>query len=205
MNLPIAPIHPENKMPLTEKFVQLIEEMSPAIPLIACMMWGVALVLISFPLNLATFQAGSKSLGWINEFNWSSTFSFFIPFSLFFSFSTLTAIPQVITTLANGQMIRGADGELADADGRAASQARHHAPFGHREGVGDIDGERDEGEQREPAREQRPHQHANETDLDEGRDHAEEQVGQQVLDAFRAALDRAGQAAGLALEMKAQR
>lgn len=115
MNMPAVVTSPTKKLPLTVRFVQSIEEMSPAIPLIACVMWGMALVLLSFAFHLAIFQSGGKSLGWINEFNWSSTFCFFIPFSLFFSFSTFSAIPEVITTLANGQMIRDADGNLADA------------------------------------------------------------------------------------------
>ena len=120
-NVPPAP-----KVALSEKLVQALEEMSPAVPLIACIAWGMVLILLSFAFHLATFQGDSKSVGWINELNWSSTFGFFIPFSLFFSFSTFTAIPQVITTLADGQMIRGGDGELADTAALIASW-RHRA------------------------------------------------------------------------------
>lgn len=115
---------PRTKVPLSEQFVQGVEEMSPAIPLVGCLLWGMVLVLLSFVFHLASFPVGSKSLGWVNELNWSSTFGFFIPFSLFFSCSTFTAIPQVITALADGQMIRGANGELADTDALIASWRR---------------------------------------------------------------------------------
>ncbi len=112
--------------PISEKFVQAIEEMSPAIPLIACLMWGMVMVLLSFAFHLAIFTVKSRSFGWIAELNWSSTFGFFIPFSLFFSFSTFSAIPQVITALADGQMIRGANGEVTDTSTLIASW-RHRA------------------------------------------------------------------------------
>jgi hypothetical protein len=107
-------VRPTNNPPLSERFVQAVEEMSPAIPLVACVMWGILLVLLSFAFNVAMFQFGSKSFGWIHELNWSSTFAFFIPFSLFFSCATLTAVPQVITTLAKGQMIRDTNGQPCD-------------------------------------------------------------------------------------------
>ena len=84
-------------------------------------MWGIVLVLLSFAFHLATIMDGTKTLGWINEINWSATFCFFIPFSLFFSCQAFTAIPQVITMLADGQMIRDADGELADTGALIAS------------------------------------------------------------------------------------
>lgn len=131
MNVHAVLAPPVKKLPLAERFVQSIEEISPAIPFIACMMWGILLVLLSYAFHIAVFpyesaKYGSKSLGWINEFNWSSTFCFFIPFSLFFSFSTFSAIPEVITTLANGQMIRDAGGRLADATELLASW-RHRA------------------------------------------------------------------------------
>jgi hypothetical protein len=107
-------IRPNEKLSPSERFVQAVEEMSPAIPLVVCLMWGLALVLLSFPFHLAMFHSGSQWFGWVHEFNWSATFAFFIPFSLFFSCATFTAIPQVITTLAKGQMIRDANGQLCD-------------------------------------------------------------------------------------------
>lgn len=96
----------------SERVVQLIEELSPVIPLVLSLMWGTLLALLSFGLGLAVFQDGPKYLGWIYELNWSSTFAFFIPLSLYFSSSALTSIPQVIITLARGGMLRTDSGEV---------------------------------------------------------------------------------------------
>lgn len=103
------------EFPISEKLVRSIEELSPVIPLAACLMWGTSLILLSFALNLAKFLDGAKHLGWIYELNWSSTFAFFIPLSLYFSSSVLTSIPQIITTLARGRMVRNEDGKLVDS------------------------------------------------------------------------------------------
>ena len=120
----VLTVQPDRITPLSERFVQSVEEISPTIPLVASLMWGMALILLSFAFHLAMFQANSKWLGWVHELNWSSTFAFFIPFSLFFSCLTFNAIPQVITTLAEGQMIRGADGDIADPAALIASWRR---------------------------------------------------------------------------------
>jgi hypothetical protein len=108
-------VQPPTALPVSERFVRSIEEMSPVVPLVVCLMWGTALILLSFAFSLAKFQDGAKHLVWIYELNWSSTFAFFIPVSLFFSSSVLTSIPQIIAMLARGRMVRTEDGELADS------------------------------------------------------------------------------------------
>src|ERR1700733_15942469 len=103
-------------IPLSERIVKAVEEMSPVKPLVAALIWGMALVLLSFALHpLDSFAVGTKSFGWVSEYNWSSTFGFFIPLSLFFSSLAITSIPQVITSLAKGKMIRDADGKVVDS------------------------------------------------------------------------------------------
>jgi hypothetical protein len=130
-------VQPPAATPISERVVRHIEEMSPVIPLRACLMWGTVLILLSFAFNLAKFQDGPKYLGWIYELNWSSTFAFFIPLSLYFSSSVLSSIPQIITTLARSRMVRKDDGELADSPGlisnwrrRAGKAARLAAALG---------------------------------------------------------------------------
>jgi len=98
---------------LGERTVRCIEEMAPVVPMAVCFMWGVLLILLSFALDLAKFQVGSKWLGWIYEINWSFTFAFFIPLSVYLCSSALTAVPQVIATLARGRMVRNESGDLA--------------------------------------------------------------------------------------------
>jgi hypothetical protein len=133
----VASANPPAALPLSERFVRSVEEMSPVVPLVVCLIWGAALVLLSSAFSLSKFLDGAKHLGWIYELNWSSTFGFFIPLSLFFSSSVLTSIPQIITTLVRGRMIRAGDGELVDPTTlivnwrhRAAKTARLAAVLG---------------------------------------------------------------------------
>jgi hypothetical protein len=102
-------------LPRVERFVRNIEEMSPVVPLVVCLMWGTALILLSFAFGVSRLPYGVKHVGWIYELNWSSTFAFFIPLSLYFSSSVLTSIPQIISALARGRMVRSEEGTLADS------------------------------------------------------------------------------------------
>ncbi len=79
------------------------------------------------------------------------------------------------------------------------------APVGDGEGEDDIEDDGDEHHQREAAGIEAPQDPAHEQDLEHGRHEIEEQVRQQELGAADAALDRARQPAGLAVEMEAQR
>jgi hypothetical protein len=51
------------EFPISEKLVRSIEELSPVIPLAACLMWGTSLILLSFALNLAKFLEPVQKLG----------------------------------------------------------------------------------------------------------------------------------------------
>ena len=62
-----------------------------------------------------------------------------------------------------------------------------------------------DGRQREAPIVERPQDAADQRDLEQRRQHVEQHEEQQELDALGAALDRAGQAAGLPVEMEAQR
>ncbi len=78
------------------------------------------------------------------------------------------------------------------------------APLGHGHREGDVEDERAEGDRREPAVELGREQDDDERDLDQRRQDVVDRVVQQRLDRARAALDVARDAAGLALEVKAQ-
>ena len=78
------------------------------------------------------------------------------------------------------------------------------APFRHEEGVGDVAEHRHEGRQREPAVEHPPQDDADQPDFHQRRHDGEQRVAQQRFDGPRAALQRAGQAAGLPFEVEAQ-
>ena len=114
-------IHPAAAPRMSERVVKYIEEMSPAIPMVGCLMWGMTLTLLSFAFGLAKLVDGSKHLGWIYELNWFLTFVFFIPLSLYFSSSALTSIPQIITTLGRGEMVREDAGNVIDPEMLLAS------------------------------------------------------------------------------------
>jgi hypothetical protein len=101
--------------------VTRIETLSPVLPLVAALVWGTVLIMLSFALGLAHVQDHDRSLGWISELNWSSTFAFFVPLSLYFSSSVLTSIPQTIVTLQGDGMVRDGDGRPADSDQLIAS------------------------------------------------------------------------------------
>lgn len=101
--------------PISERVVKYIEEMSPVIPLVGCLIWGLALILLSFAFGLAMFSDGHKYFGWAYELNWFLTFVFFIPLSLYFSSSVLSAIPQIISTLGQGNMVREDGGAVIDS------------------------------------------------------------------------------------------
>ena len=75
--------------------------------------------------------------------------------------------------------------------------AEFGAPFGHRQGPGDIADHRDEGDQREPAVVEPPQDGTDHADLDEGRQNVEQHVAEQGFDAPRAALHSAAYTAGL--------
>ena len=99
--------------PISERVVKYIEEMSPVIPLVGCLIWGLALILLSFAFGLAMFSDGHKYSAGAYELNWFLTFVFFIPLSLYFS-SSVPAIPQIIAP-GRGNMVREDDGAVIDS------------------------------------------------------------------------------------------
>src|SRR6185437_6632504 len=78
-------------------------------------------------------------------------------------------------------------------------------PVGDDEGEGDVADDGGEGDERELEIVEPPQDAADEEDLEQRRHDVEEHEGEQELDAADAALDGARHAAGLALEMEAQR
>ncbi len=83
--------------------------------------------------------------------------------------------------------------------------AEFEAPIGDDEGEDDIADDRAEGDDREAPLIEPPEDRADQHDLEQRRHEAEEEVIEQEFRAANAALDRARQAAGLALEVEAQR
>ncbi len=79
------------------------------------------------------------------------------------------------------------------------------APVRDGEGEDDIKDDGHDHRQREAAGIEAPQDPAHEQDLEHGRHEIEQEIGQQELGAADAALDRARQPAGLAVEMEAQR
>jgi hypothetical protein len=79
------------------------------------------------------------------------------------------------------------------------------APLGHGQRVRDVADDADERDEGVREVEERPEDPADERDLDQRRHDVEQHEREQRVDAGRAALDRARQAAGLPLEVEAQR
>ena len=79
------------------------------------------------------------------------------------------------------------------------------APVGDKEGEGHIGDDGAEGHRREGPLVEPPQDAADQRDLEHRRHEAEKEIVEQEFGAADAALDRARQAAGLALEMEAQR
>src|SRR5262249_20870751 len=78
-------------------------------------------------------------------------------------------------------------------------------PISNGDGEDDVANNGGEGDEREARRVEAAENGADEADLEQRRHHIEEHVGKQELGTANAALDGAGEAAGLALEMKAER
>ena len=94
---------------------------------------------------------------------------------------------------------------VGGAVGLVHAPAEFDAPLGEQQGEGDVGADGDQGDQGVPDVVEHPQDGADHQDLQQRRQNVEQHERKQELDAPGAALDGAAEAAGLAVEMKAQR